>query len=275
MGVGLRRGGARLAAVVAGVLALAGTAVPQASAVQPFIVGGIEADQPYPFMVSLQFASGEHFCGGALAAPGWVLTAAHCVQGRQPGAVTARIGSNDRTDGGETRPVAEFVAHPEYDPDGAGGDLALVRLAEPAQAAPVELGTEAAVGTATRLLGWGQTCPAEGCGTSPVMLQQLDTTIVDGAGCSAFDATVELCTGNPGGTAGPCYGDSGGPQLMRVEDRWLLLGVSSRPGNDDATCGTGPSIYTSAVAYEPWITEQLGTAPEPPPVPEPAPAPRW
>nr|WP_106178216.1 serine protease [Prauserella shujinwangii] len=230
------------------------TAAP-AVATQPGIVGGEDADEPYPFIVSLQLSSGEHFCGASLVTPDSVLTAAHCVQGREPAEVTARIGSNDRTAGGETRRAAGFVVHRAYDPDGAGADIALVRLAEPATPAPIPLGSDTSAGTATRILGWGQTCPAEGCGQSPVTLQQLDTSIVDGSRCeSAFDHAAELCTDNPGGDSGACYGDSGGPEIARVDGTWRLLGVSSRPGNDDAKCATAPSIYTSAVAYGTWIT---------------------
>ncbi|PXY21191.1 S1 family peptidase [Prauserella muralis] len=257
----------RLAGALAAVSVLALVGVPIASAVQPSIVGGVPADQPYPFAVSLQQNSGEHFCGGALVAAEWVVTAAHCVQGREPAEFSARIGSLDRTQGGEVIEPAQVLPHPDYDPDGAGGDVALVRLASPAQAEPIALATGAEVGVPTRILGWGQTCPTEGCGTSPVTLQQLDTSVVDGAGCTAvFDPAVELCTGNPEGRKGACYGDSGGPEIIRAGERWLLAGVSSRPGVHDATCGTGPSIYTSVVAYTPWITEHVAP---PPPSPQP------
>ena len=48
----------------------------------PRIVGGIEATpNEYPFTAYIYRSSGitSHRCGGALIAPTWVLTAAHCV----------------------------------------------------------------------------------------------------------------------------------------------------------------------------------------------------
>jgi secreted trypsin-like serine protease len=267
------RTGVRALTAIGIALALTCTGVQQATAVQPLIIGGTEADEPYPFIVSLQTRSSQHFCGGSLLSPAWILTAAHCVQGRQPRAVSARIGSADRTQGGELKQAAEIVPHPDYAPDGAGGDLALVRLTEPAQSAPVPVAPAAEVGTSVRPLGWGQTCPTVGCGDSPAMLRQLDTTLVEGELCTAaFDMKVELCVGNTDGAAGSCYGDSGGPALHKTEEgRWAVLGVTSRPGNGDPTCATGPSIYTSVPAYSAWITEHTQPQAEPEPEPEPEP----
>jgi secreted trypsin-like serine protease len=237
--------------------ALAAVLVPGTAAAAPGIVGGTAADQPYPFAVSLHATSGKLFCTGALIAPTWVVTAAHCVFDRAPAAVSLRAGSNDSEQGGEVAQPAEVVVNPAFDTRHPAGDVALLRLAAPLQAAPVALAANAAPGTPTRILGWGQTCPNVGCGPVPTVLQQLDTHLVPGAKCTAaFDGTTELCTDNPGGTAGACFGDSGGPQVVRDGDHWLLVGVTSRPGNDDPVCATAPSIYTSVVAYAPWIAEK-------------------
>jgi secreted trypsin-like serine protease len=236
------------------------------------LVGGKNADEPYPFIVSLHSASGKAFCAGALITAEWLVTAGHCVEGKNPANLSARIGSHDNTQGGETAKLAEIVVNPAYNPvpENAGGDLALVRLTAPVKAAPITIGAVVAPGTPTRLLGWGQTCPTSGCGKGPAILQQLDTRIVEGAKCTAkFDGAVELCTDNPGGNTGSCYGDSGGPEIAKVDEKWTLLGTISRPGNADPVCATSASIATSVVAYAPWITEKI----TPPAPPEPTPAP--
>jgi secreted trypsin-like serine protease len=243
----------RLLALLVLVFAL----VPATASAEPAIVGGAVADQPYPFTVSLHSSSGKLFCAGALIAPTWVVTAAHCAFDKTPAGISVRAGTNDVGQGGDVAQVAGIVVNPAFNTQKPAGDIALLRLAAPAAATPIALATAAAPGTATRILGWGQTCPKVNCGDIPTNLQQLDTHIVEGAKCTAgFDGTAELCTDNPGGKSGACFGDSGGPEIVRDGDHWLLVGVTSRPGNNDPVCASAPSIYTSVVAYAPWIAEK-------------------
>lgn len=225
--------------------------------VMPFIVGGSDADQEYSFMVSLQ-NGGEHFCGGSLVDSDWVLTSAQCVENESADSISVRVGSNDRTQGGEVAQAAEILIHKDFKERFVGGDIALVKLASPVQVTPVPVGSAGDVGTKARMLGWGQTCPEHRACPAPVQLQQLDTQVVDNDKCSGDDPYRDLCVDNPGGDSGFCYGDAGGPLMVNAGGSWELIGVSSRNYLRERTCGTKPSIATPTKRYVSWISEKTG-----------------
>ncbi|MEU5691577.1 serine protease [Actinosynnema sp. NPDC020468] len=221
--------------------------------VSPAIVGGGNATQVYSFMVSLQSTSGSHFCGGSLIKANWVVTAKHCVQGRSASSIRTRIGTTNRTSGGTVATGAQIVTHPTY-------DIALLKLSTSVSQTPIAVASASgATGTATRIIGWGQTCAPSGCGGAPVTLQELNTSIVADGSCQGINGAQEICTSNPGGRAGACYGDSGGPQVKSVGGAWQLIGATSRAGNSSSTCATGPSIYMDVPSFRSWISQYAGT----------------
>lgn len=233
------------AVVVAGLLSpSAAGAAPADDPIGPMVVGGRPATENYSFMV---YVSG---CTGSLIKANWAVTAKHCTT---PSSV--RVGSVDRSSGGTVVSVRRGVSHPR-------SDIKLLELSSSVSYAPAPIPTTSgAVGTATRIIGWGQTCPTRGCGSAPRVANELDTSIVADSRCSGIDAAYEICTNNTNGNSGACYGDSGGPQVRQVSGQWALIGVTSRSGNGSATCATGPSIYGDLPAIRSWVSQQVGGLP--------------
>jgi secreted trypsin-like serine protease len=264
-----------LSAAVAAVLTATGLAgvvwlAPTANA----IVGGKDAEQPYPWMVNLSYGPTDswHLCGASMITDRWAVTAAHCVKDLPIDDPLARVGSNDRTSGGHTRRLTQMIMHPGYKPPAEEetgepvNDIALIELSAPVEMAPVRIAHAVpAPGTPTRLLGWGMTCREETppCAKSPVLLKELDTQVNAPGVCrpNSVHAATELCVGDPTGETGGCYGDSGGPQLVAADyGQWELAGLTSREGGTTVSCNMG--VYTSVTAYARWIDDTVaGRAP--------------
>ena len=210
------------------------------------VVGGRPATENYSFLV---YTSG---CTGSLIKANWVVTARHC-----PTPSSVRVGSINRSSGGVVVRVTRAVSHPS-----SGSDVKLLQLASNVTYAPAPIPTSSgAVGTATRIIGWGQTCAPRGCGSAPTVANELDTSILADSRCSGIYSSTEICTNNTNGNSGACYGDSGGPQVRQINGRWNLIGATSRAGNNNSTCATGPSIYGDLPAIRTWINTQVGGLP--------------
>ncbi|WP_117209602.1 S1 family peptidase [Allorhizocola rhizosphaerae] len=211
--------------------------------VTPMVVGGQPVTENYPWLV---YVAG---CTGTLIKANWVVTAKHC-----PTPTSVRVGSVYRDSGGTVVGVLRGVNHPFI-------DVKLLQLRSSVSYAPAPIPTTSgAAGTPTRIIGWGQTCPTRGCGGAPTRAYQLDTSILSDSRCGGINGPYEICTNNPGGNSGACYGDSGGPQVRKFSGstRWWLIGATSR---GSSVCGTSPSIYGDLPSIRSWINSQVGGLP--------------
>jgi Trypsin len=231
---------------------------------EPQIVGGTVATAgEYPWMAQMQYR-GRFSCGGSLVARSWVLTAAHCVQGRVASDLTIVLGEHSRSvfEGTEqTVAVSRIVVHPGYSLRASyDNDLALLELASPAtlnaRVGLVELGSVPSLGT-LRVIGWGRT--SEG-GASSDTLRKADVPRVSATGCEAVypgRITASMfCAGSPATATvirDSCQGDSGGPIFLPSSRR--LVGLVSW-GDGCARPGLY-GVYTNLSGFSGWINSYI------------------
>ncbi|KAM9513273.1 LOW QUALITY PROTEIN: chymotrypsin-like protease CTRL-1 [Salvelinus alpinus] len=236
---------------------------PQVSGLK--IVNGQNAvSGSWPWQVSLQDASGFHFCGGSLISQNWVVTAAHCRV--TPGRHHVILGEHDRQSNAEpiqVKSISRAITHPYYNSQNFNNDVTLLKLSSPVQitarVSPVCLATSSTSfpsGTRCVTTGWGKT----GTTSSPRILQQVALPLLSPAQCKQYwgqnritDAMI--CAGASGVSS--CQGDSGGPLVCQSSGVWFQVGIVSW-GTTNCNVST-PAVYSRVAYLRGWIDQTVAS----------------
>lgn len=232
------------------------------------VVGGeVAKPNSWPWQISLQYKSGSsyyHTCGGSLIRPGWVMTAAHCVDSARTWRVI--LGEHDLSVNSgreQVKEVSRVYIHPNWDSSrvGNGFDIALLRLSSNVSlnsyvqlAALPPSGQILPHNNLCYITGWGRT--STGGPLSPE-LKQAYLPVVGYETCSKPDwwgsslKTTMVCGG--GAAESGCNGDSGGPLNCMVNGTYVVHGIASFVSGYGCNYPKKPTVFTRVSAYIDWM----------------------
>ncbi|XP_031991270.1 atrial natriuretic peptide-converting enzyme isoform X3 [Hylobates moloch] len=222
----------------------------------------------WPWQCSLQSEPSGHICGCVLIAKKWVLTVAHCFEGRENAAVwKVVLGINNLDHPSvfmQTRFVKTIILHPRYSQAVVDYDISIVELSEDINETgyvrPVCLPSPEQwlePDTYCYITGWGHMG-----NKMPFKLQEGEVRIISLERCqSYFDmktiTTRMICAGYEFGTVDSCMGDSGGPLVCeKPGGRWTLFGLTSW-GSVCFSKVLGPGVYSNVSYFVEWIKRQI------------------
>ena len=232
-----------------------------AAELEPRIAGGTTTSiEKWPWQVAFLTSkkkdpgkkpSERFFCGGSLIAPTIVVTATHCaleIDLSKPeyfSVVAGRTNLNDVSKGTEVV-VKDAVfpltrsGVPRYLLFDLRWDVTILELTEPIDQPTIKIagpGEKDLIrpGTTAWKTGWGRH-DEQGEGGISLILRKAKTAIQppkacayqqDGESPTAFDTDSQVCIGDPDADSSGCYGDSGGPSVVRSSDGFRLFGSTS------------------------------------------------
>ncbi|XP_069671914.1 chymotrypsin-1-like isoform X3 [Periplaneta americana] len=199
---------------------------------QPRIIGGRNATRnEFPFVVSLLY-HGDPQCTGTIFSRYHVLTAAHCINGTTYYEWTVNAGFYIKGDPNTIeRKVKCLKLHYNYVVKGnTAFDIAIMDVTQPfefnAAVQPVnfpDFHQKLPVGTQATVVGWGST-QFQPTLILPLVLQTLKVVTISKKQCKQRWTNLDrtICAVEYTTKKSSCYGDSGGPLMIRYV-QWGLI----------------------------------------------------
>uniref|UniRef100_A0A2I3FTJ2 Enteropeptidase n=1 Tax=Nomascus leucogenys TaxID=61853 RepID=A0A2I3FTJ2_NOMLE len=238
--------------------------------ITPKIVGGSNAKEgAWPWLVGLYYG-GRLLCGASLVSSDWLVSAAHCVYGRnlEPSKWTAILGlhmtSNLTSPQTVSRLIDQIVINPHYNRRRKDNDITMMHLEFKVNYTdyiqPICLPEENQVfppGRNCSIAGWGTVVYQ---GTTANILQEADVPLLSNEKCQQqmpeYNITENMiCAGYEEGGIDSCQGDSGGPLMCQENNRWFLAGVTSF--GYKCALPNRPGVYARVSRFTEWIQSFL------------------
>ncbi|CAH1773497.1 unnamed protein product, partial [Owenia fusiformis] len=254
------------------------------------ILGGNEVTPPfnYRWMAIFLDNKGNLHCAGTVLSPSHILTAAHCFTDLQmplssfKRLITVKTGKHDipkEEPYEQIRKIKNVSVNKDF--DSLNNDIAIVTLDSPLQfneyTQPINLPQTASFDAQTvkklrkglcKVVGWG-VHDASNLFQYSDILRNVEINLQRNCTLNSVSDREKVtdnmfCASakNPNKTHGPirfdsCFGDSGGPLMCRVTDKWYQHGIVS--WGPSFSCGEQSGVYTKVANYIDWINNEIST----------------